>query len=239
MSSPFQKQFTEKTPFKVEENPTKEKLGRMTGSTKTTGDVYKGKVRTTTYNQPVETTEAGNKAYAALSAEGKKAQDKKFLSNRTKEISIKTAGLQPFATPGITAELPDTGGIKEKLDPIEKLKYSTAHGQTYGNTGAHAATGYLLGSSGADRAASMIKTAGSRGSTVIQGVRKSGELVDIFSKQNEKMDGEGLSKGLTTAAERIEAKKNKTYFSNKKNEAQAEILRKRKAKKQKLVQKNK
>ena len=123
--------------------------------------------------------------------------------------SIKTSGLQPLTTPGITAELPDTGKIKENLDPIEKLKYSTAHGQTYGNTGAHAKTGYLLGSSGAERAGSMIKTAGSRGSTVIQGVRKSGELVDVFSKQNESMGGKGLSKGLTTAAEDVAAKKKK------------------------------
>ena len=209
MSSPFQKQFTAKTPFTIEENPTKEKLGRETGSTKTTGDIYKGKKTTTTYNQPVETTEAGNKAYAALSDEGKKAQDEKFLSNRTRKKSIKTSGLQPLTTPGITAELPSTSRIKENLDPIEKLKYSTAHGQTYGNTGAHAKTGYLLGSSGAERAGSMIKTAGSRGSTVIQGVRKSGELVDVFSKQNESMGGRGLSKGLTTAAEDVAAKKKK------------------------------
>ena len=209
MSSPFQKQFTAKTPFTIEENPTKEKLGRETGSTKTTGDIYKGKKTTTTYNQPVETTEAGNKAYAALSDEGKKAQDEKFLSNRTRKKSIKTSGLQPLTTPGITAELPSTSRIKENLDPIEKLKYSTAHGQTYGNTGAHAKTGYLLGSSGAERAGSMIKTAGSRGSTVIQGVRKSGELVDVFSKQNESMGGKGLSKGLTTAAEDVAAKKKK------------------------------
>jgi len=235
MSSPFQKQFTEKTPFKVEENPTKEKLGRVTGSTETTGDVYKGKVRTTTYNQPVERTEAGDKKYAALSTEGKKAQDKKFLSNRTKTTSIKTTGLVPLPTTGITAELPSASRIKESFDPIEKVKYSIAHGQTYGNTGSHATTGYLLGSSGADKAGSMIKTAGSRGSTVIQGVRKSGELVDVFSKQNEKMGGEGLSKGLTTAAERIEAKKNKTYFSNKKNEAKKEILRKRQEKKKNLA----
>ena len=209
MSSPFQKQFTAKTPFTIEENPTKEKLGRETGSTKTTGDIYKGKETTTTYNQPVETTKAGDEAYAALSDEGKKAQDEKFLSNRTRKKSIKTSGLQPLTTPGITAELPDTGKIKENLDPIEKLKYSTAHGQTYGNTGAHAKTGYLLGSSGAERAGSMIKTAGSRGSTVIQGVRKSGELVDVFSKQNESMGGKGLSKGLTTAAEDVAAKKKK------------------------------
>ena len=209
MSSPFQRQFTAKTPFTIEENPTKEKLGRETGSTKTTGDIYKGKETTTTYNQPVETTKAGDEAYAALSDEGKKAQDEKFLSNRTRKKSIKTSGLQPLTTPGITAELPDTGKIKENLDPIEKLKYSTAHGQTYGNTGAHAKTGYLLGSSGAERAGSMIKTAGSRGSTVIQGVRKSGELVDVFSKQNESMGGKGLSKGLTTAAEDIAAKKKK------------------------------
>jgi len=209
MSSPFQRQFTAKTPFTIEENPTKEKLGRETGSTKTTGDIYKGKETTTTYNQPVETTKAGDEAYAALSDEGKKAQDEKFLSNRTRKKSIKTSGLQPLTTPGITAELPDTGKIKEDLDPIEKLKYSTAHGQTYGNTGAHAKTGYLLGSSGAERAGSMIKTAGSRGSTVIQGVRKSGELVDVFSKQNESMGGKGLSKGLTTAAEDIAAKKKK------------------------------
>ena len=209
MSSPFQKQFTAKTPFTIEENPTKEKLGRETGSTKTTGDIYKGKKTTTTYNQPVETTEAGDEAYAALSDEGKKAQDEKFLSNRTRETSIKTSGLQPLTTPGITAELPSTSRIKENLDPIEKLKYSTAHGQTYGNTGAHAKTGYLLGSSGAERAGSMIKTAGSRGSTVIQGVRKSGELVDVFSKQNESMGGRGLSKGLTTAAEDVAAKKKK------------------------------
>jgi len=209
MSSPFQKQFTAKTPFTIEENPTKEKLGRETGSTKTTGDIYKGKETTTTYNQPVETTEAGDEAYAALSDEGKKAQDEKFLSNRTRETSIKTSGLQPLTTPGITAELPSTSRIKENLDPIEKLKYSIAHGQTYGNTGAHAKTGYLLGSSGAERASSMIKTAGSRGSTVIQGVRKSGELVDVFSKQNESMGGRGLSKGLTTAAEDIAAKKKK------------------------------
>jgi hypothetical protein len=209
MSSPFQKQFTAKTPFTIEENPTKEKLGRETGSTKTTGDIYKGKETTTTYNQPVETTKAGDEAYAALSSEGKKAQDEKFLSNRTRKKSIKTSGLQPLTTPGITAELPDTGKIKEDLDPIEKLKYSTAHGQTYGNTGAHAKTGYLLGSSGAKRAGSMIKTAGSRGSTVIQGVRKSGELVDVFSKQNESMGGKGLSKGLTTAAEDVAAKKKK------------------------------
>jgi hypothetical protein len=53
----------------------------------------------------------------------------------------------------------------------------------------------------------MIKTAGLRGSTVIQGVRKSGELVDVFSKQNESMGGKGLSKGLTTVAEDIAAKK--------------------------------
>ena len=46
MSSPFQKQFSAKTPFKIEENPTEEKLGRETGSTKTTGDVYKGKETT-------------------------------------------------------------------------------------------------------------------------------------------------------------------------------------------------
>ena len=209
MSSPFQRQFTAKTPFTIEENPTKEKLGRETGSTKTTGDIYKGKETTTTYNQPVETTKAGDEAYAALSDEGKKAQDEKFLSNRTRKKSIKTSGLQPLTTPGITAELPDTGKIKENLDPIEKLKYSTAHGQTYGNTGAHAKTGYLLGSSGAERAGSMIKTAGSRGSTVVQGVRKSGELVDIFSKQNESMGGKGLSKGLTTAAEDVAAKKKK------------------------------
>ncbi|MEK6266445.1 MAG: hypothetical protein N2B06_17000 [Clostridium sp.] len=209
MSSPFQRQFTAKTPFTIEENPTKEKLGRETGSTKTTGDIYKGKETTTTYNQPVETTKAGDEAYAALSDEGKKAQDEKFLSNRTRKKSIKTSGLQPLTTPGITAELPDTGKIKENLDPIEKLKYSTAHGQTYGNTGAHAKTGYLLGSSGAERAGSMIKTAGSRGSTVIQGVRKSGELVDVFSKQNESMGGKGLSKGLTTAAEDVAAKKKK------------------------------
>ena len=209
MSSPFQRQFTAKTPFTIEENPTKEKLGRETGSTKTTGDIYKGKETTTTYNQPVETTKAGDEAYAALSDEGKKAQDEKFLSNRTRKKSIKTSGLQPLTTPGITAELPDTGKIKENLDPIEKLKYSTAHGQTYGNTGAHAKTGYLLGSSGAERAGSMIKTAGSRGSTVVQGVRKSGELVDVFSKQNESMGGKGLSKGLTTAAEDIAAKKKK------------------------------
>ena len=209
MSSPFQKQFTAKTPFTIEENPTKEKLGRETGSTKTTGDIYKGKKTTTTYNQPVETTEAGDEAYAALSDEGKKAQDEKFLSNRTRKKSIKTSGLQPLTTPGITAELPSTSRIKENLDPIEKLKYSTAHGQTYGNTGAHAKTGYLLGSSGAERAGSMIKTAGSRGSTVIQGVRKSGELVDVFSKQNESMGGKGLSKGLTTAAEDVAAKKKK------------------------------
>ena len=209
MSSPFQRQFTAKTPFTIEENPTKEKLGRETGSTKTTGDIYKGKETTTTYNQPVETTEAGDEAYAALSDEGKKAQDEKFLSNRTRETSIKTSGLQPLTTPGITAELPSTSRIKENLDPIEKLKYSTAHGQTYGNTGAHAKTGYLLGSSGAERAGSMIKTAGSRGSTVIQGVRKSGELVDVFSKQNESMGGRGLSKGLTTAAEDVAAKKKK------------------------------
>ncbi len=209
MSSPFQRQFTAKTPFTIEENPTKEKLGRETGSTKTTGDIYKGKETTTTYNQPVETTKAGDEAYAALSSEGKKAQDEKFLSNRTRKKSIKTSGLQPLTTPGITAELPDTGKIKENLDPIEKLKYSTAHGQTYGNTGAHAKTGYLLGSSGAERAGSMIKTAGSRGSTVIQGVRKSGELVDVFSKQNESMGGKGLSKGLTTAAEDVAAKKKK------------------------------
>ena len=235
MSSPFQKQFSAKTPFKIEENPTKEKLGRETGSTKTTGDVFKGKETITTYTQPVEKTEAGNKAYAALSSEEKKARDKKFLSNRTRETSIKTTGLQPLTTTGTTAELPDTSSIKEKLDPIEKLKYSTAHGQTYGNTGARAATGYLLGSSGAERAGSMIKTADSRGSTVIQGVRKSGELVDIFSKQNEKMDGKGLSKGLTTVAEDIAAKKNKTYFSNKKNEAEKKILRKRQEKKKNLA----
>ena len=237
MSSPFQKQFTAKTPFTIEENPTKEKLGRETGSTKTTGDIYKGKETTTTYNQPVETTEVGNKAYAALSDEGKKAQDEKFLSNRTRKKSIKTSGLQPLTTPGITAELPDTGKIKENLDPIEKLKYSTAHGQTYGNTGAHAKTGYLLGSSGAERAGSMIKTAGSRGSTVIQGVRKSGELFDIFSEQNESMGGKGLSEGLTTAAEDIAAKKNKTYFSNKKIKAQEKILKNRQEKKKNLVAK--
>ena len=209
MSSPFQKQFTAKTPFTIKGDPTEEKLGRETGSTKTTGDIYKGKETTTTYNQPVETTKAGDEAYAALSSEGKKAQDEKFLSNRTRKKSIKTSGLQPLTTPGITAELPDTGKIKEDLDPIEKLKYSTAHGQTHGNTGARAKTGYLLGSSGAERAGSMIKTAGSRGSTVIQGVRKSGELVDVFSKQNESMGGKGLSKGLTTAAEDVAAKKKK------------------------------
>jgi hypothetical protein len=209
MSSPFQRQFTAKTPFTIEENPTKEKLGRETGSTKTTGDIYKGKETTTTYNQPVETTKAGDEAYAALSDEGKKAQDEKFLSNRTRKKSIKTSGLQPLTTSGITAESPSTSRIKENLDPIEKLKYSTAHGQTYGNTGARAKTGYLLGSSGAERAGSMIKTAGSRGSTVIQGVRKSGELVDVFSKQNESMGGKGLSKGLTTAAEDVAAKKKK------------------------------
>ena len=235
MSSPFQKQFSAKTPFKIEENPTEEKLGRETGSTKTTGDVYKGKETTTTYNQPVETTEAGNKAYAALSEEGKKAQDKKFLSNRTRETSIKTTGLQPLATPGITAELPSTSKIKENLDPIEKLRYSTAHGQTYGNTGSHAKTGYLLGSSGAARAGSMIKTADSRINTVVQGVRKSGELVDIFSKKNPSRGGRDLSEGLTTAAEDIAAKKNKTYFSNKKNEAKKEILRKRQEKKKNLA----
>ena len=55
----------------------------------------------------------------------------------------------------------------------------------------------------------MIKTAGSRGSTVVQGVRKSGELVDIFSKQNESMGGKGLSKDLTTVAEDIAAKNKK------------------------------
>ena len=176
MSSPFQKQFTAKTPFTIKGDPTEEKLGRETGSTKTTGDIYKGKETTTTYNQPVETTEAGDEAYAALSDEGKKAQDEKFLSNRTRKKSIKTTGLQPL---------------------------------TYGNTGARAKTGYLLGSSGAERAGSMIKTAGSRGSTVIQGVRKSGELVDVFSKQNESMGGRGLSKGLTTAAEDVAAKKKK------------------------------
>ena len=49
------------------------------------------------------------------------------------------------------------------------------------------------------------------------------------------MGGEGLSKGLTTAAERIEAKKNKTYFSNKKNEAKKEILRKRQEKNKNLA----
>jgi hypothetical protein len=55
----------------------------------------------------------------------------------------------------------------------------------------------------------MIKTAGSRGSTVIQGVRKSGELFDIFSNQNEEMGGKGLSTGLTTVAEDIAAKNKK------------------------------
>ena len=237
MSSPFQKQFTAKTPFTIKGDPTEEKLGRETGSTKTTGDIYKGKETTTTYNQPVETTEAGDEAYAALSDEGKKAQDEKFLSNRTRETSIKTSGLQPLTTPGITAELPSTSRIKENLDPIEKLRYSTAHGQTYGNTGSHANTGYLLGSSGAERAGSMIKTAGSRGSTVIQGVRKSGELFDIFSEQNESMGGKGLSEGLTTAAEDIAAKKNKTYFSNKKIKAQEKILKNRQEKKKNLVAK--
>ena len=235
MSSPFQKQFTAKTPFTIKGDPTEEKLGRETGSTKTTGDVYKGKETTTTYNQPVETTEAGDKAYAALSDEGKKAQDKKFLSNRTRKTSIKTTGLQPLTTPGITAELPDTGRIKENLDPIEKLKYSTAHGQTYGNTGSHAKTGYLLGSSGAARAGSMIKTADSRINTVVQGVRKSGELVDIFSKKNPSRGGRDLSEGLTAVAEDVAAKKNKTYFSNKKNEAKKEILRKRQEKNKNLA----
>ena len=209
MSSPFQKQFTAKTPFTIKGDPTKEKLGRETSSTETTGDVYKGYETTTKYVQPVETTKAGDEAYAALSSEDKKAQDEKFLSNRTRETSIKTSGLKPLKTTEITAELPDTGKIKEKLDPIEKLKYSTAHGQTYGNTGARAETGYLLGSSGAERAGSMIKTADSRGSTVVQGVRKSGKLVDIFSKQNESMGGKGLSRGLTTVAEDIAAKNKK------------------------------
>ena len=209
MSSPFQKQFTAKTPFTIKGDPTKEKLGRETGSTETTGDVYKGYETTTKYVPPIEPTKAGDEAYAALSSEDKKTQDEKFLSNRTREKSIKTSGLKPLTTTGITAELPDTSNIKEKLDPIEKLKYSTAHGQTYGNTGARAKTGYLLGSSGAERAGSMIKTAGSRGSTVVQGVRKSGELVDIFSKQNESMGGKGLSKDLTTVAEDIAAKNKK------------------------------
>ena len=209
MSSPFQIKFTAKTPFKVEVDPItgKEiKVGRETGTTETTGDAFKGKTTTTTYNKPVETTKAGDKAYAALSDEGKKAQDKKFLSNRTRETSIKTTGLQPFKTEGIKPEPLDLGGTLEKLDPIEKIKYTLSHGQTYGNTGSHAKTGYLLGSSGAERAGSMIKTAGSRINTDIKGVRKSGAKVDIFSKKNPSRGGRDLSEGLTTVAEDVAAR---------------------------------
>ena len=233
MSSPFQKQFTAKTPFSVEGNPTEEKLGRETGSTKVTGDVFEGKTTTTTYNQPVVKTDAGDKAYAALSANDKKAQDKKYLSNRTRQKSIKTTGLKPLTTPGLTAELPSSKKIKNRVDPIEKVKYTIAHGKTYGNTGSHASTGYT----DAEGAGSMIKSSKTRGSTVIQGVRKSGELTNIFSQQNKSMEGKGISEGMTTVKEDIVAKKNRTFYADKRKKTQAEIKRKREVKKQKLVQK--
>jgi hypothetical protein len=205
-----------KSPLHIDptlENPLKpgeKKEGRPSFETSTSGDIKKGRTTTIKTTQPVVRTEEGDRAYAAKSQKEKDIQDAKFKRSMTSTMSISSSGIKPITTAGPSSDVKiNKAKLKERIDPIEKIKFSTAHGQTGGNTGAHATVGYLHGSQGAKRAGRMIKTAGSRGSTVIQGVRKSGELVDVFSKQNESMGGKGLSKGLTTVAEDIAAKKKK------------------------------
>jgi hypothetical protein len=211
-------------PGKEENLGTTETSERVRGGTK--------KTFTTKYRTPgdeVHRTTAGDKAYAALSPEGRKKQDSAYLAAKNREEvrtrfipdSLKT-NLKPSSitySPKISADIKiNKAKLQERLDPVKKIKYTSERGTSYGGQAMHGSTGYV----DADQAGDLL----SRNSYVkLEGVRQSGKTFDVLQK--------GKSRGLapgTTVKEDL-AKGRKKAAADKSAKAKADILARRAEKK--------
>ncbi len=235
MSSPFQKKFSAKSPIgetpltkkspcyqvdptvKNELKPGEKKEGRPTFETSTTGDIKKGRTTTFKTTQPVVRTEEGDRAYAAKSQKEKDIQDAKFKRNMTSTRTVSSSGIKPLTTKGPSAEVKiNKAKLQERLDPVEKFKYTSEKGTSYGGQSAHGSTGYIFD---ADQAQAKLNT---NRYVKLEGVRKSGKKFDVLQK--------GKSRGLapgTTVKEDL-AKGRKQVAADRSAKAKADILAKRK-----------
>lgn len=201
-----------KNPLYITGDPIKEKVteivDRPTSTVEKSGDVFKGTTTKITTKTPkrVITTPEGDEAYAKLSPEGKKAQDAKFKElEDVKTTEIKTTGLTKPKTTGPKAKI-NVGRLKEKVDPIERVEVIQQTGGPQGYMGYGRQTIRRVDGGGLDVAAQAIRQAPRKETTVVRGIRRSGETKDIFSKGLDKSKY-GLSGkfiyGEKTGAEKI------------------------------------
>jgi hypothetical protein len=238
MSSPFQKKFSAKSPIgetpltkkspcyqidptvKNELKPGEKKEGRPTFETSTTGDIKKGRTTTFKTTQPVVRTEEGDKAYAAKSQKERDIQDAKFKRNMTSTRTVSSKGAQKLKTAGPSSDVKiNKAKLQERLDPVEKFKYTSEKGTSYGGQSAHGSTGYVFD---ADQAGDILNT---NRYVKLEGVRKSGKKFDVLQK--------GKSRGLapgTTVKEDL-AKGRRQVAADRSAKAKADILAKRAEKK--------
>ena len=215
------------TPGENELRAGEKKEGRPTTEISKSGDVKKGFTTTMKTTQPVVRTEEGDRAYAAKSQEEKDIQDATFKRNMTSTRTIKSSGLQPIPTEGPSASIPDLSRLKERLDPLEKVKYTKERGGSqYGSGTSSGSTGYIND----DKQLGDVLRTGTY--VKLQGVRKSGEKFDIFQR--------GKSTGLaseTTVKEDL-VKGRRQVATDRSAKAKANILASR-AEKKKIKDKKK
>jgi hypothetical protein len=184
-----------KSPSYITGDPTKEKVteivDRPTSTVEKSGDVFKGtttKITTKTPRRVITT------------------QDAKFKElENVKTTEIKTTGLTKPKTTGPKAKI-NVGRLKEKVDPIERVEVIQQTGGPQGYMGYGRQTIRRVDGGGLDVAAQAIRQAPRKETTVVRGIRKSGETKDIFSKGLDKSKY-GLSGkfiyGEKTGAEKI------------------------------------
>lgn len=224
--SPFHMGGSGKSPLYIDptlENnlkPGEKKEGRPSFETTTSGDIKKGYTTTIKTTQPVVRTEEGDRAYAAKSQKERDIQDAAYRRSMTNTMTISSSGIQPLTTKGPSADVKiNKAKLKEKLDPVQKFKYTKERGGSqYGQGTSSGSTGYVFDEKGIEN---VLNT----GTYVkLEGVRKSGEKFDVYQR--------GKSTGLaseTTVKEDL-AKGRKQAAADGSAKAIADILAKRKQK---------
>jgi hypothetical protein len=218
--SPFHMGGSGKSPLYQDDlREGEKKEGRPIVEVSKTGDMFRGRTTTVKTTQPVIKTEEGNRAYAAKSQKEKDIQDAKYKRNMTSTRTFSSSGIkQPSMTPSSDIKI-NKAKLKERLDPVEKFKYTKERGGSqYGQGTSSGSTGYVFDEKG-------IKNVLNTGTYVkLEGVRKSGEKFDVYQR--------GKSTGLaskTTVKEDL-AKGRKQASADKSAKAKADILAKRKQK---------
>ena len=200
--------------------PGERKEGRPTVEVSEARNTLGGRTTTVKTTQPVVRTEEGDRAYAAKSQKERDIQDAAYKRNMTNTRTISSSGIQPVTTKGPSADVKiNKAKLKEKLDPVQKFKYTKERGGSqYGQGTSSGSTGYVFDEKGIEN---VLNT----GTYVkLEGVRKSGEKFDVYQR--------GKSTGLaskTTVKEDL-AKGRNQAAADKSAKAKADILAKRKQK---------